>query len=569
MSSRNRTRALICALSLALAGMSATALSAQALTTNATGDPNITDTMISISGTPTGVSGEHPFRAYRVGSYSNAQVKDGVLKSVDVTTNAKYAEVAKQALAATGQQSNDPIAYVSAAFSDPQDNTKPWTSNPQLRSFTDALAKAIDNSSENLEPDANFTYKEGSFHFEVDEGIWLLIDDQGIDMGATFGSLPILVSTDASNASFDSEHPLGTVNLKNQNVPTVELSFAEKKNDQIVRTDHPDFALNDTFYTQAVSTIPYYTGYEKGQIDYALTLAFGEDAGEDGDGGMQPDASDIEATVTSADGKTVQHLAQDRDYSFEQSNIATFDFGNYINGKGSAQPLEGGTLTLNVKTKFTDEVIFATPSNPQGNPATASLLYSSTPTNLTHTAQACANGACAYGTQNNYIYAYTYGYNVAKTDKNDQSKLLGGAQFDVNGDGKADYTTSTEGDTLGRFTVNGVDSGTQTVNEIKAPEGYQNTALPKFSFTIEPTFVNGATAQQKVLQKLTYSDDQGDTLNLVSHKAGSNDYQVANAKTLTQLPLTGGAGIAASIIAGLLLACVGICRIVRACKSRK
>lgn len=525
------------------------------------GDPNINDTMITIKGTPTGASGEHNFNAYRIGTYSNAVVTDDVLKSVDVTTNAKYTDVAKKALESIGVTAADPMAYVAEGLSDPQDNVKPWDANPQLRAFADALAQDIEASGD--EPDSTFTYDGSNAYYEVDEGIWLLIDDQGIDGTATFGSLPILVSTDANNASFDPQNPLGVVNLKNQNVPTVTLTFAQQDSKGAFHTvDSPDFAIGADFYTQAVTALPYYTGYPVGNRTYALGIAFGEDGGEDGAGIGLAD-NDVEVTVVSVDGKTTQRLVKDKDYSIEAAGVSTIDFRNYVNGKGSVQPLEGGTLTVEAKTKLFDNAVVATPENLEGNPVTASLTYSSTPTDLSRNATACANAACAYATEDNYIYAYTYGYGVTKTDKSDESKLLGGAEFDVNGDGKTDYTTAADGQAKGTFQVNGVDSGTQTVTETKAPQGYLQNALPKFSFDIEPSFVNGATVQQKKLQQLQYSDVSGDELGLVSHTAGKARYLVANAKTVAQLPLTGGIGMGAVIVVALALASIGLSGILK------
>ena len=571
MSIASKFGSMTCAVALTV-GMLAMGASGASASTDSVGDPNITDTVITISGTPTGISGQHPFNAYRVGTYKNIVVKDGVLQSVDVTTNPKYADAAKKALKATGVDSADPMAYVQQ-MSDPADNTKPWTSNPKLRSFADNLAADIsaagsEDGTQALQPDATFTYDDGHNQFEVDEGVWLLIDEQGIDMGASYGSLPILVSTDASNASFDPEHPLGRVNLKTQNLPTVTLTFDQRDgNGTFQRVDDPDFAIGQTFYTRTVTTLPYYTGYPLGDRTYALSIAFGEGGGEEG-AGMELASDSFDVTVTSVDGSAKQTLQAGKDYQVEGGSIVTVDLANYVNGKGANKLLEGGTVTVLAKVRLNAGAVVATEQNPAGNPVTSTLIYSSTPNDLTHTAMACANAACAYGTDDNYIYAYTYGYSVAKADKSDPSKPLGGAEFDVNNDGKKDYTTAADGDAKGTFEVKGIDSGTQTVAETKAPDGYQQTALPKFSFAITPTFVSGATNQQRILQKVTYSDESGDTLDLVSHKAGASRYTVLNAKTIAQLPLTGGAGIALIMLVAVVLATLGTMRIVQARRMR-
>lgn len=563
MKGMSKITAVGCAAALSMSALAGVAAPAFA-STDAAGDPAITDTSIEISGTPTGVSGEHRFKAYRVGTYSNARVEDGILKGVDVTTNEKYASVASTALhGSAGVVDSDPLRYVATAFSDPQDNAKPWDSNPKLRAFADSLAKGIVSDDAEIEPDEVLVYNDQNRFFEVDEGIWLLVDDQGIDFGATIGSIPILVSTDASGASFDPEHPLGKVNLKNQNVPTVDLALAEKTDKGAFRiVEQPDFAIGQDFYTQVSTTIPSYTGYPLDGRIYSLALAFGEDGGEDGSG-IEFDGKEVVATVTSVDGATVQRLEAGKDFDVTPGGIATIDFGKYVNGQGANKVLDGGSLTVDAKVRLTDAAAVSTSRNVAGNPITSSLSYSSTPTDLTHTAQACANAACAFGSEDNYVYAYTYGFGVTKTDKADPSELLGGAEFAVSGRDEK-FVTASDGDAKGTVSVMGVDSGVQTVRETKAPQGYPDYALPSFSFEVKPTFVSGATSRQKKLQSVEYTDPQGDVLGLVSHDPGASDYRVANVKTIAQLPLTGGAGITAIVALAVGLGALGAGNVVKA-----
>lgn len=132
-----------------------------------------------------------------------------------------------------------------------------------------------------------------------------------------------------------------------------------------------------------------------------------------------------------------------------------------------------------------------------------------------------------------------------KVAASDANTKLAGAEFSIAvGEGQTGTvpaeTTATSG-TDGKVTFKGLSPGTYTVTETKAPEGYLANALPTFTLTVKDdgTFTMAGT---------------GDYADLVDGKTK----QVKNAKSLTELPLTGGVGIAVFGLAAMALLGVAV-----------
>ena len=141
---------------------------------------------------------------------------------------------------------------------------------------------------------------------------------------------------------------------------------------------------------------------------------------------------------------------------------------------------------------------------------------------------------------------------------------------EITGDNKGSYTlnadqsatsgvtsalaTSSDSNNKGQLKLNGLAQGTYTVKETKAPAGYSSQFLPTFTVTVN---ADGT---------VTFSDLGN--LDLVAGDATAKTATVRNVKSLTQLPLTGGAGIILfSVIAALLVAVAAIATVrIRAVK---
>ncbi|RSX55412.1 SpaA isopeptide-forming pilin-related protein [Bifidobacterium samirii] len=142
----------------------------------------------------------------------------------------------------------------------------------------------------------------------------------------------------------------------------------------------------------------------------------------------------------------------------------------------------------------------------------------------------------------------------------DGATALAGAEFQITkGDATLKFVTQADGSyalaeagaegasetivspTGGVVKVIGVGAGTYTVTETKSPEGYWDSGLPSFIVTIDDE------------GKVTMSKDV-DLLGLVTVKDDKTTATVKNVTKITELPLTGGAGIAMFTVVAMLLA---------------
>ena len=416
---------------------------------------------------------------------------------------------------------------------------------------------------------------------------------------------------DVTFTSDAGKNTLGRISLKNS-TPTVAKEVVKDKNGATLQ-DRPDYAVGDAVYYKLTSTLPYYTGYANGNRVYKITdtasagLTVNEVVSVKVDPATDTYAEDSENVASE------QALAKDTDYTvttdpitdgdapYEDGWTTTIDLAKYVNlAEGTqsknAKILEGGTVTVILKATLNDKALISDSNNAQDNPSKDSLTYSNKPEDVAET----------HTTPGDEVNVYTYRFRLHKTDKGGND--LEGATFHVSApdnanewlawdadnnkwtyeedeDNATDFTSGEDGNVVGLIdpeeeikggnTVNldRLDSGTYTVKETAAPEGYTQAFLPKFTFTITPT-MNGEDGQKTIIDA-TFSEAAGDGAGYVTDSSaiadgddeGAWQYTVYNAKNLTQLPMTGGAGLAAVIAVGVLLGGAGIAAAVRSRKS--
>ena len=430
-------------------------------------------------------------------------------------------------------------------------------------------------------------------------------------------------TTENEDVTFTSDgtNDLGQVSLKNSTPIVTKKVVKPAENPaegspKYVVQDQPDYAVGDAVYYELTATLPYYTGYANGNRVYKITdtasvgLTINEvvsvkvDPATDTYAEDSENAASEQALVKGTDYTVTTESITDGDAPYEDGWTTTIDLAKYVNlAEGTqsknAKILEGGTVTVILKATLNDKALISDSNNAQGNPSKDSLTYSNKPEDVAET----------HTTPGDEVNVYTYRFRLHKTDKGGND--LEGATFHVSApdnanewlawdadnnkwtyeedeDNATDFTSGEDGNVVGLIdpeeeieggkTVNldRLDSGTYTVKETAAPEGYTQAFLPKFTFTITPT-MNGEDGQ-KTITDATFSGKNeitGEGKGYVTESAaiadgddeGAWQYTVYNAKNLTELPMTGGAGLAAVIAVGVLLGGAGIAAAVRSRKS--
>lgn len=164
------------------------------------------------------------------------------------------------------------------------------------------------------------------------------------------------------------------------------------------------------------------------------------------------------------------------------------------------------------------------------------------------------------------VIVFTYGLDVTKVDSKNAETKLKDAEFKLkNSDGK--WATITDGkvtgwattendgsvltsDAEGNFKVTGLDDGTYTLVETKAPAGY-NLPADGFSVTLKATTANDQTwngAANKALTDLAVKVDQTNGTGNVDTGLGA--ITIKNTQG-SSLPSTGGMGTVLLYVAGI------------------
>ena len=174
----------------------------------------------------------------------------------------------------------------------------------------------------------------------------------------------------------------------------------------------------------------------------------------------------------------------------------------------------------------------------------------------------------AWGTVENEPTADTAYPTKVSLDEKTRNTLNGRGVFLTNGDGKIDF--------------NGLEEGTYTVHEIKAPQEYFQNALPSFDITILPTYTkddsnwsqttfdasDDVVSGDHTLTTLEYKYDTKSN-GLVTAIKDNPSVTVDNVKSITELPKTGAAGIAFFSVIGVAIVALAALFAVRARKAAK
>lgn len=489
----------------------------------------------------------HTFKVVKVASYDvygtapnqsvTLKTEDGLKK--DIADYLKY----------TG--TGDPLAWAQQQDQAKLDKsaTSPWLGDGTTRGLADKLAS---EAATEVTPALSSDNKQATFTL-TSPGLWLIVD-QAVT-GKSSKALPILAGTpltiNKTDASAGAVYSSGSIDMKNQTA-----SVSKTVTDQTVA------AGQDASYT-ITTKVPNYVGYKVKGYQFTVSDKFAHNA---------PLSYKTDTLKVTVDNK---QLMAGTDYTVTgfdpTSKTFIIDLSAYIKAKGFKGTLaddskftDADLVGKNVTVEYKATVTGSTGSTGTAN--TPTIRYPNDP----------SNNESKQEVPGTPVKVFNFDYTLVKKDKT-TGAALDGAKFAIkNADGKyLAYTHDKDGNgkwstldtkpaadaTSGVFTtgLNGqvtfpaLDEGKHTIEEIAAPTGYVNVGV-SFSFTIAAN-LSGTGADQTAKPSYTIDADgvSSDRWGLVSD-GSTAEVVVENVKSITQLPLTGGAGtVLFTVIAALLI----------------
>lgn len=414
---------------------------------------------------------------------------------------------------------------------------------------------------------------------QLDKGYYLIVDST-TDGQTVYNPAVLAITSD--------------IEIKDKtDVPTLEKKVQENKKDATDDTaygskfnDVADYNIGDDVPFHLIGSVPDMSQYETYTYKFTDTFDKGFDA------------------VNTSNVKV--YLSNDKKLDLEGESIDTDITSYFSDTNGSIQytpateaqgETAGTKATLTVSTKDLKKAATYSKEQPQyvivsytaklnakaeiglpGNVNTAKLTYSNNPDQSGQ-----GENQPTHDTPEDKVIVFTYGLDVTKVDsKNDETKLKD-AEFKLKNsdgkwatitDGKVTGWTATENDGAvlksdaeGNFKVTGLDNGTYTLVETKAPAGY-NLPANGFSVTLEATTENNQTwngTASTALTDLVVKVDQTNGTGNVDTGLGA--ITIKNTQG-SSLPSTGGMGTVLLYVAGIAVFVLAGATLVMALRRR-
>ncbi|BDR54221.1 hypothetical protein KIMH_03320 [Bombiscardovia apis] len=575
-------------------------------------DLKTTNASIAINGSNDAIQG-HSYRALRVGIYVSANVDNtgsgGKLTSISVGTDADAKPIATSAL-----NQIDPSAPAPAFVDNPVGEVSSrWlgfasqggvgvsqedkTSNSRDQAYAGKLRNFVTNFVSDSRFNALLTSKgvsttassaPGMFN-NLPQGLYIIVDTTASG-GNYSNSIPMLVGTAVGvTASFQ-----GYTQFKNETSPTAPiLGKIEVKNDQPTVAKK---AVQDPTMGSSAS-IGGYVQYEiTGNVPLTTGYTYYQYLLQDKPGSGLKFARDQNHPVTVTSGP-----AGGTQTSIVEQNGGTAGFVVDAHGDGSVDfnlsPVItslkfGDTITVKYYMQLTDDAVNGVAKND------VQLAYSNDQRNQPTDNQGNGGSHNSFALPNQVAAnAYFYHFELSKQAKSDNRDLTG-ASFSVKVKGTADALKfkqvkdaqnvaipgryklvadqNTNADDLllvsdgsyagthpdqavptGHLFVDGLGAGEYTVSEINPPATFSGMFKPSFDVKITPDSTSNHP-------QLTNAGDAWDLVSAgswtytatdpvaVSPSTGSHAIVVLNVSSLSQLPMTGGAGIILAVMIALI-----------------
>lgn len=414
---------------------------------------------------------------------------------------------------------------------------------------------------------------------QLDKGYYLIVDSTAT--GQTVYNPAVLAIT--SDIEIEDKTDVPTLEKKvqeNKKDATGDAAYGSKFNDVA------DYNIGDDVPFHLIGSVPDMSQYETYTYKFTDTFDKGFDA------------------VNTSNVKV--YLSNDKKLDLEGENMDTDITSYFSSTNGSIQytpateaqgETAGTKATLTVSTKDLKKAATYSKERPQyvivsytaklnakaeiglpGNVNTAKLTYSNNPDQSGQ-----GENQPTHDTPEDKVIVFTYGLDVTKVDsKNDKTKLKD-AEFKLKNsdgkwatitDGKVTGWTATENDGAvlksdadGNFKVTGLDNGTYTLVETKAPAGY-NLPANGFSVTLEATTKNNQTwngTASTALTDLVVKVDQTNGTGNVD--TGLGVITIKNTQG-SSLPSTGGMGTVLLYVAGIAVFVLAGATLVMALRRR-
>lgn len=513
-----------------LAGLSLGVASASAADTIKDFDNNGTITL-----TGEGVKGR-TFKAVQVGTYTLATIDGDKATSVAVgtvpglkaalDTTVKSSSLSTNYMASAYGKSDNPAGFVANSFFSANDTTVVPKWSGLLRDFVTNLVDTQDFKTAVAAqgvPSVTAGANDMAVTFNsLPQGIYVVVDTSDVANSGHFGpSAPMFVPTTIAGKAMLNDHPVGTINVKN------ELNAKPTKT-----ADKANANVGDTITYTVESTLPSMTGRKS--FSYSFTDMPGL--------GLTAKTGTVKVYVADEHGNYADALA---------TGVTVTPANADVVGKadGSAKFVTMIADVINYPGRKIKMVYQAMVNNEIATVSGGLLI---------NTATVNPNGEGESEPDTSKVK--TFEFQFTKTDAS--GTALDGAKFTVMNktDGKYRMADGTPSDTMteltgdnGVFMLKGLKAGMYTVTETAVPTGFMAGAKATFTVTI----ADDGTA--------TYTEN--DVFGLVSGDA--DDIKVKNVRAITELPLTGGAGIALFSVVGLLLAGAGAAVYVRSRATRR
>lgn len=411
---------------------------------------------------------------------------------------------------------------------------------------------------------------------QLDKGYYLIVDSTAT--GQTVYNPAVLAIT-------------SDIEIKDKtDVPTLEKKVQENKKSVTGEygngfNDVADYNIGDDVPFHLIGSVPDMSQYETYTYKFTDTFDKGFDA------------------VNTNNVKV--YLSNDKELDLEGESADTDITSCFSGTNGSIQytaateaqgEVAGTRATLTVSTKDLKKAATYSKSQPQyvivsytaklnakaeiglpGNVNEAYLTYSNKPD------QSGTGNNNTNDTPHDKVIVFTYGLDVTKVDSKESSTKLRDAEFKLKNsdnkwatitDGKVTGWTATENDgsvlksdVEGNFKVTGLDDGTYTLVETKAPAGY-NLPANGFSVTLTATTANGQTwngTANTALTGLAVKVDQTDGTGNVDTGLGA--ITIKNTQG-SSLPSTGGMGTVMLYVAGIAVFVLAGATLVMALRRR-